>query len=238
MKGTSHDHRVSIRELAALLRVSTDTLRRAYRRGDLPAIRVKTALRFDLEEVHRVMQRQAETYRSARRCGKAWWPRQLRKPVRPPGCKSPYWDKPPRVQRSRRSLNQSVHKDALATTFGETLTKAVGSEKADHQGDHSDRSLAHALNVLKEMKAAGRTWQEMADRLEREFGTKLEKDQVRLAHISIPTICDGPYGLPWRRLGSWTVISMTSGTPSRRGWSNPGSICTRCSDCSGTSLRS
>ncbi len=33
-----------------------------------PAIRVKTALRFDLEEVHRVMQRQAEAYMSARRC--------------------------------------------------------------------------------------------------------------------------------------------------------------------------
>lgn len=68
MKGTPYDHRVSVRELAALLRVSTDTIRRAYRRGDLPAIRVKTALRFDLEEVHRVMQRQAEAYRSARRC--------------------------------------------------------------------------------------------------------------------------------------------------------------------------
>ncbi|QPD02607.1 MAG: hypothetical protein Nkreftii_000381 [Candidatus Nitrospira kreftii] len=68
MKGTFHDHRVSVRELAALLRVSTDTIRRAYRRGDLPAIRAKTALRFDLEEVHRLMQRQAEAYRSARRC--------------------------------------------------------------------------------------------------------------------------------------------------------------------------
>jgi len=68
MKGTSHDHRVSIRELAALLRVSTDTIRRAYRRGDLPASRVKTALRFDLEEVHHVLQRQAEASRSTRRC--------------------------------------------------------------------------------------------------------------------------------------------------------------------------
>jgi len=56
MKEASHNHRVSVRELAELLRVSTDTIRRAYRRGELPAIRVKTALRFDLEEVHRVMQ--------------------------------------------------------------------------------------------------------------------------------------------------------------------------------------
>ena len=68
MKGTFHDHHVSVRELAALLQVSTDTIRRAYRRGDLPAIRVKTALRFDLEEVHRVMERQAEVYLSVRRC--------------------------------------------------------------------------------------------------------------------------------------------------------------------------
>jgi len=68
MKGRFHDHHVSIRELAELLRVSTDTIRRAYRRGDLPAIRVKTALRFDLEEVHRVMQSRADAYRSARRC--------------------------------------------------------------------------------------------------------------------------------------------------------------------------
>ncbi|MDH4088518.1 MAG: helix-turn-helix domain-containing protein [Nitrospira sp.] len=68
MKERSHNHRVSVQELAQLLRVSTDTIRRAYRRGELPAIRVKTALRFDLEEVHHVMQRQAEISRSARRC--------------------------------------------------------------------------------------------------------------------------------------------------------------------------
>ncbi len=68
MNQKHHDHRVSVRELAELLRVSTDTIRRAYRRGELPAIRVKTRLRFDLEEVHRVMQRQADAYGSARRC--------------------------------------------------------------------------------------------------------------------------------------------------------------------------
>jgi len=68
MKERSHNQRVSVRELAELLRVSTDNIRRAYRRGELPAIRVKTALRFDLEEVHHVMQRQAEAYRNARPC--------------------------------------------------------------------------------------------------------------------------------------------------------------------------
>jgi len=72
-----------------------------------------------------------------------------------------------------------VNKETLSHSLGQTLTRAFGSKDADHQGDHTDRSLAHALTVLKEMKAAGRTWQEMANRLEREFWTKLEKDQLK-----------------------------------------------------------
>jgi len=43
----------------------------------------------------------------------------------------------------------------------------------------ADRSLVKALDVLKEMKAAGLTWQEMAERVEREFGTRLDKDQLK-----------------------------------------------------------
>jgi DNA-directed RNA polymerase subunit RPC12/RpoP len=113
------------------------------------------------------------------RCGKVWWPRQPRKPVRCPGCKSPYWDKPRRLRQAVTPLTTSVNKEALTNSLGQTLTNALGRGDADHQGDHNDRSLAHALTVLKEMKAAGRTWQEMADRLEREFGTKLEKDQLK-----------------------------------------------------------
>ena len=50
---------LSIKELAAYIGVSTDTIRRAVRRGEIPAIRVKTALRFDLQEVHTCMQRNA-----------------------------------------------------------------------------------------------------------------------------------------------------------------------------------
>lgn len=87
MKRKIQDGCVSVRELAELLRVSTDTIRRAYRRGKLPAIRVKTALRFDLEEVHRVMQRQAEAYRSARRCA-ASGARRPHREVQPPLCKT------------------------------------------------------------------------------------------------------------------------------------------------------
>jgi len=114
-----------------------------------------------------------------RRRGKAWWPRQPQKPVRCPGCKSPYWDKPRRLRSAVTPSNESVNKEALVNGLGQTLTKAFESEDADHQGDYKDRSLANALHMLKEMKATGRTWQEMADRLEREFGTKLEKDQLK-----------------------------------------------------------
>ena len=50
---------LSIKELAAFIRVSTDTIRRAVRRGEIPATRVRTALRFDLQEVRTCMQRNA-----------------------------------------------------------------------------------------------------------------------------------------------------------------------------------
>lgn len=65
MKRKILDGRVSVKELAALLQVSTDTIRRAFRKGELPAIRVKTALRFDLDEVKRCMQRKGKERRSA-----------------------------------------------------------------------------------------------------------------------------------------------------------------------------
>ena len=112
------------------------------------------------------------------RCGKAWWPRRPQKPVRCPGCKSPYWDKPRRLRHAVTPSSESVNKEALGNSLGQTLTKAFGGG-GDHPRDTEDRSLANALNMLKEMKATGRTWQEMADRLEREFGTTLEKDQLK-----------------------------------------------------------
>lgn len=51
---------LSIKELAAYIGVSTDSIRRAVRNGEIPATRVKTALRFDLQEVHTCMQRNAK----------------------------------------------------------------------------------------------------------------------------------------------------------------------------------
>ena len=57
---------LSIKELAAFIGVSTDTIRRAVRKGEIPATRVRTALRFDLQEVSTCMQRNAEARVGAR----------------------------------------------------------------------------------------------------------------------------------------------------------------------------
>ena len=58
----------------------------------------------------------------------------------------------------------------MAKAFGTGQPEAVGM---------ADRSLTKALEVLKAMKAAGRTWNEMAERVGREFGTKLDKEQLK-----------------------------------------------------------
>ena len=58
------------------------------------------------------------------------------------------------------------------------MAKALGIGTRESNGSE-DRSLTKALVVLKDMKAAGRTWQEMAERVEREFGTKLDKEQLK-----------------------------------------------------------
>jgi excisionase family DNA binding protein len=53
---------LSIKELAAFIGVSTDTIRRAVRKGEIPATRVKTALRFDLRKVQHQMELNARIY--------------------------------------------------------------------------------------------------------------------------------------------------------------------------------
>jgi len=50
---------LSIKELAAFIGVSTDTIRRAVRKGEIPATRVGTAYRFDLRQVQHQMERNA-----------------------------------------------------------------------------------------------------------------------------------------------------------------------------------
>jgi len=46
-------------ELAALLQVSIKTIRRAYRNGEIPIVRFRRMVRFDLEDVRRVMQQKS-----------------------------------------------------------------------------------------------------------------------------------------------------------------------------------
>lgn len=58
------------------------------------------------------------------------------------------------------------------------MAKAFGIGKPEAV-DMADRSLTKALDLLKEMKTAGQTWHEMAERVEREFGAKLDKDQLK-----------------------------------------------------------
>ncbi len=112
------------------------------------------------------------------RCGKAWWPRRPQKPARCPGCKSPYWDRPRRLKHPIMPVKEPVNQGPLAKSLGRKMARTLGGGN-EHGIETDDRSLAQALNVLKEMKAAGRTWQEMGERMEREFGASLEKDQLK-----------------------------------------------------------
>lgn len=57
---------LSVKELAVFIGLSTDTIRRAVRKGEIPATRVRTALRFDLQKVLTCMQRNAEAKFGAR----------------------------------------------------------------------------------------------------------------------------------------------------------------------------
>jgi excisionase family DNA binding protein len=45
---------LSVKEVAQKLGVSTQSIRRAYWRGDIPAYRISKMLRFDLERVQRI----------------------------------------------------------------------------------------------------------------------------------------------------------------------------------------
>ena len=58
------------------------------------------------------------------------------------------------------------------------LTASLGV-LANDRPNQQDRSFSKALEVLKDMKAAGRTWAEMAETVKTEFGTQLDKDQLK-----------------------------------------------------------
>lgn len=46
---------LTTRELAALLNVSIKTIRRAYRNGEIPIVRFRRMIRFDLDQLRRVV---------------------------------------------------------------------------------------------------------------------------------------------------------------------------------------
>lgn len=69
---------LSIKELAAYIGVSADTIRRAVRAGQMPFTRAGTAYRFDLRQVHAQMERNARVRfqrGSASAPGGESWPR-------------------------------------------------------------------------------------------------------------------------------------------------------------------
>ena len=69
------------------------------------------------------------------------------------------------------------HAEAIEMIKGQ-LTASLGV-LANATPNQQDRSLSKALEVLKDMKAAGRTWAEMAETIKTEFGTQLDKDQLK-----------------------------------------------------------
>ena len=75
-------------------------------------------------------------------------------------------------------LKEPMNQGTVAKSLYRKMARTLGGV-SEHGKDTEDRSLAKALHVLKEMKAAGKTWQEMGERMEREFGASLEKDQLK-----------------------------------------------------------
>jgi hypothetical protein len=117
------------------------------------------------------------------RCGNEWWPRQLQPPQRCAKCKSPYWNRAPKEKREKRRggmrpyFLKRRHAEAMEMVKSQ-LTASLGA-LANDTPNEQDRSLSKALEVLKNMKAAGRTWAEMAETVKTEFGTQLDKDQLK-----------------------------------------------------------
>lgn len=110
--------------------------------------------------------------RTCLRRGKSWWPRSQSKPKRCPGCKNPYWDQP---RREREPPTPRTY-EALTKALQEKVARKLGISVMEQR---QDLSLAKALGVLKEMKGEGRSWQDMIERVEREFGVRLGKERLK-----------------------------------------------------------
>ena len=75
---------LSIKELAAIIGVSTDTIRRAARTGKIPSTRVGVAYRFDLRRVRHQMTRNAVVSFQGRSAGAPGGVSRPRAPQTPP----------------------------------------------------------------------------------------------------------------------------------------------------------
>lgn len=101
------------------------------------------------------------------RCRHCWWPRTPTRTLRCPRCKSPYWDRP------RRGAVESTQDTRIQ---GGAL---VASRKEDPAETAVAVSFAAGLDLLKRLKAEGRSWAELAHELQRQCGVQLEKEQLK-----------------------------------------------------------
>ncbi len=105
--------------------------------------------------------------RTCLRCRHAWWPRTPSRTLRCPRCKSPYWDRPRR--------------DAPASAVAPRIQAGalVASREKEAAGTAAPVSFAAGLDLLKRLKAEGRSWAELAQELQRQCGVQLDKDQLK-----------------------------------------------------------
>jgi len=58
---------LSVKELAQELGISTDSVYRAYRKKEVPAAQINRMIRFNLEKVHRAMEKKANAMPNSQR---------------------------------------------------------------------------------------------------------------------------------------------------------------------------
>jgi hypothetical protein len=80
-------------------------------------------------------------------------------------------------------LKHGVSKEAIRHAVAQGLQKAFGMDAGG--ANEADRSMATALTVLKEMKATGKTWQEMGERIERDKAGQRPTESARPISMSI-----------------------------------------------------
>lgn len=105
--------------------------------------------------------------RQCPRCTHRWWPRSPTRTLRCPRCKSPYWDRPRRTDLLAGN-NPHVERRPVIAVSPDMVT-----------GTAEPLSFANALEMLRGLKAKGRSWAEMGHELQRQCGVHLDKDQLK-----------------------------------------------------------